>query len=67
MSRRADNLNFAKDATFDAATMVLAIQNIKNVAGVFAEAKRVLESRGEARAGADAPGVSHSTAFELGL
>jgi ubiquinone/menaquinone biosynthesis C-methylase UbiE len=43
---RADNVNFAKDATFDAATVVLAIQNIENVAGVFAEARRVLKKEG---------------------
>ncbi len=44
---KADNLNFAKDATFDAATVVLAIQNIENIAGVFAEAKRVLKKEGK--------------------
>lgn len=43
---RADNLNFAKDASFDAATVVLAIQNIEHIAGVFAEAKRVLKKEG---------------------
>lgn len=44
---RADNLNFAKDASFDAATIVLAIQNIENITGVFEEAKRVLKPKGK--------------------
>ncbi len=43
---QADNLNFTKNATFDAATIILAIQNIKNIDGVFAEAKRVLKPGG---------------------
>jgi len=38
----ADRLSFAKSASFDAATIVLAIQNIENISGVFAEAARVL-------------------------
>jgi ubiquinone/menaquinone biosynthesis C-methylase UbiE len=42
----ADNLNFAKSGTYDAATIVLAIQNIKNIDGAFAEAKRVLKPGG---------------------
>ncbi len=43
----ADNLNFTKDGLFDAATIVLAIQNIKNIDGAFKEAKRVLKPGGK--------------------
>lgn len=43
----ADNLNFTKSGLFDAATIVLAIQNIKNIDGTFAEAKRVLKPGGK--------------------
>ena len=43
----ADNLNFTKGGLFDAATIVLAIQNIKNIDGAFAEAKRVLKPGGK--------------------
>ncbi|MBY0472861.1 methyltransferase domain-containing protein [Patescibacteria group bacterium] len=43
----ADNLNFTKSGVFDAATIVLAIQNIKNIDGTFAEAKRVLKPGGK--------------------
>lgn len=43
----ADNLNFTKSATFDAATIVLAIQNIKNIDGTFKEAHRVLKPGGK--------------------
>lgn len=43
----ADNLNFTKSGLFDAATIVLAIQNIKNIEGTFAEAKRVLKPGGK--------------------
>ncbi len=42
----ADNLNFTKSAQFDIATIILAIQNIKNIDGAFAEAKRVLKPNG---------------------
>ena len=42
----ADNLSFAKDASYDVATSVLAIQNIKNLAGGIREAARVLVSGG---------------------
>lgn len=38
----ADDLSFAKDASYDIATVVLAIQNIKNLAGSCREAARVL-------------------------
>ncbi|MCR4330686.1 MAG: methyltransferase domain-containing protein [Patescibacteria group bacterium] len=38
----ADNLSFAKDVSYDVATIVLAIQNIKNLAGSCSEAARVL-------------------------
>jgi len=43
----AHQLSFAKDASFDAATIVLAIQNIENIADVFAEVKRVLKPGGQ--------------------
>ncbi len=42
----AHALSCAKDAQFDVATTVLAIQNIENVSDVFAEARRVLAPRG---------------------
>ncbi len=42
----AHKLLFAKDASVDAVTIVLAIQNIENIADVFAEAKRVLKPDG---------------------
>lgn len=42
----ADDLSFASVRSFDAATIVLAIQNIENIAEVFAEAKRVLKPGG---------------------
>lgn len=38
----AHALSFAKDASFDVVTIVLAIQNIENMGEAFAEAKRVL-------------------------
>ena len=43
---RADNLNFAKHESFDAATIVLAVQNIENITGAFDEAARVLKGNG---------------------
>jgi ubiquinone/menaquinone biosynthesis C-methylase UbiE len=42
----ADKLSFAKSETFDAVTIVLAIQNIENMLGVFQEASRVLKPGG---------------------
>ena len=42
----AHHLSFAKDNSFDAAAIVLAIQNIENVADVFSEVKRVLKPGG---------------------
>ncbi len=42
----AHNLSFAAPATFDVATIVLAIQNIENIGDVFAEVKRVLKPNG---------------------
>ncbi len=42
----AHKLTFAKDSTFDAVTVILAIQNIENIAEVFTEAKRVLKAGG---------------------
>src|SRR3989338_5477848 len=38
----ADKLLFAKDSSFEAAIIVLAIQNIQNIQDVFAEVGRVL-------------------------
>jgi len=43
----ADKLAFAKDGFFDVVTIVLAIQNIQNMAGVFREARRVLKPSGK--------------------
>lgn len=43
----AHKLTFAKDASFDAVTIVLAIQNIENITEVFAEANRVLAKGGK--------------------
>src|SRR3989338_1356385 len=42
----ADKLSFAKDNSFDAAIIVLAIQNIQNIQDVFAEIRRVLAPDG---------------------
>ncbi|HEY6020585.1 MAG TPA: class I SAM-dependent methyltransferase [Candidatus Paceibacterota bacterium] len=42
----ANKLAFAKADTFDAATIVLAIQNIEDMAGTFAEVARVLKPGG---------------------
>ncbi len=42
----AHRLAFAKDGEFDAAVVVLAIQNIENLSDVFAEARRVLSPGG---------------------
>jgi ubiquinone/menaquinone biosynthesis C-methylase UbiE len=42
----ADKLAFAKDGAYDAATVVLAIQNIENMQGAFAEAARILKKGG---------------------
>jgi ubiquinone/menaquinone biosynthesis C-methylase UbiE len=42
----AHQLLFAKDASFDAATIVLAIQNIENISETFTEAHRVLKPGG---------------------
>ncbi len=42
----AHALSFAADASFDLATIVLAIQNIENMGEIFAEARRVLAPRG---------------------
>lgn len=42
----ANKLGFAKDSSFDAATIVLAIQNIEDMVGTFAEAARVLKTNG---------------------
>jgi ubiquinone/menaquinone biosynthesis C-methylase UbiE len=42
----ADKLTFADDATYDTVVCVLAIQNIKDMRAVFAEANRVLKPDG---------------------
>jgi ubiquinone/menaquinone biosynthesis C-methylase UbiE len=42
----ADQLTFAKDASFDVVLIVLAIQNIENLSATFAECSRVLKSKG---------------------
>ena len=42
----ADALSFAKDHSYDAAIIVLAIQNIENIQGVFNEIRRVLTPNG---------------------
>lgn len=42
----ADELSFAKDASFDTAVIVLALQNIENMVGVFSETARVLKDNG---------------------
>ncbi|MHB9019988.1 MAG: class I SAM-dependent methyltransferase [Minisyncoccota bacterium] len=43
----ADNLSFIKENTIDKIVIVLAIQNIDNVAGVFKECQRVLKPNGK--------------------
>lgn len=42
----SDKLDFAKEATFDAVTIVLALQNIEKLAETFAECSRVLKPNG---------------------
>lgn len=42
----ADDLSFVKDASIDAVVIILAIQNIENMAGTFAECARVIRSNG---------------------
>ncbi len=46
MCASGDSLPFLNSGTFDASACVSAIQNIKNVAGVFGEVARVLKSGG---------------------
>ena len=43
---RGDQAPFLKDKSIDTVVIVLAIQNIENVSGVFAECKRVLKDSG---------------------
>jgi SAM-dependent methyltransferase len=43
----ADNLSFIKDKSVDKIVIVLAIQNIENVSGVFKECSRVLKPSGK--------------------
>lgn len=42
----ADSLPFMQDGTMDIVTIILAIQNIENIQGVFAECSRVLKPSG---------------------
>ena len=42
----ADKLDGIISGSFDAITIILALQNIKNIAGVFSECRRVIASRG---------------------
>ena len=42
----ADKLDSIVSGSFDAITIILALQNIKNIAGVFSECRRVIASRG---------------------
>jgi ubiquinone/menaquinone biosynthesis C-methylase UbiE len=42
----ADKLGFAKDGSYDVATVVLAIQNIEDISAAFAEAARILAPHG---------------------
>ena len=42
----ADKLDFAKDASFNKAVIVLALQNIDQFAGALSEASRILETGG---------------------
>lgn len=43
---KADRLTFVKDKSIDKIAIVLALQNIENIAGVFRECARVLKSGG---------------------
>lgn len=43
----SDKLGFIQDGTADVITIVLAIQNIENIAGTFAECSRVLKPKGK--------------------
>ena len=42
----ADNITPVTDGTNDAATIILSLQNIENITGVFAQCRRVLKSGG---------------------
>jgi ubiquinone/menaquinone biosynthesis C-methylase UbiE len=42
----ADNLNGVADSSFDAVTIILAIQNIENLGETFAECSRILKTGG---------------------
>lgn len=44
----ADDLSFAKKSSFDVVVCILALQNMKNIRGVFAECARVLTDKGRA-------------------
>ena len=43
----ADNLSFMGDESMDVVTIILALQNIENLQGTFAEARRVLKKGGK--------------------
>lgn len=42
----ANKLSFAKDGSYNAATVVLAVQNIEDISAAFAEAARILAPQG---------------------
>ena len=44
---KADKLNFIKNGTIDKVAIILALQNIENVAGVLRESARVMKRGGE--------------------
>lgn len=46
-SAPSDKISFIEDKTIDVITIVLAIQNIENIAGTFAECSRVLKPDGK--------------------
>lgn len=43
----AENLPFIKNAVIDKITLILALQNIENISGVFSECNRVLKPNGK--------------------
>lgn len=47
LASSADNLNEIKNGSIDKIAVILAIQNIENISGVFSECKRVLKDGGK--------------------
>ena len=43
----ADKLNFAQNNSFDATLIILSLQNMENISGVFSESARVLKPKGK--------------------